>query len=331
MFYKKDLIKMSDIAPAWLAVGAGLIVVSLVSLLLISISVITREPVFPRSAVVKSPTPRTTVPSTARRTASPLPPIAERHPSPVLNSERTATVIRTPTAPRNIRTTPRTERTRDVCLYMVDSDGNKLRMLTDITEPIVDVAFFRDGLLVLLAYGNLIYLTKEDDDVLEYQLPATEYIIELVAFRDQLVGLSNDGRLFHFTFFDEDNYGWEPFFPDLEGIVSIHSTERGDILWVQYADYGVVYDTTGDVIARREFGGRSLHRVYGEDQNEYIDIDRSTHTGMVHSSGRGKIISNVYSGAWRDHEFVHISAEHYLQGVQKVRTIAGNLYYIIAV
>lgn len=211
---------------------------------------------------------------------------------------------------------------------MLDRAGNKLRLLQGVSEPVVDVVYFRDGLLVLLAYGNLVYLTKDGTEVLEYQLPATESITQLAPFNDQAIGLSEDGRLYKFTFFNEDNYCWDALLPALHDIVYVAGTDTGDILWVQTKDRGVAYDTTADVVDRQDYS-TDMVRVYGTDSNEYIDINRVETTGVVRSSGGTRTIEDVYTGSWRDHEFVRVSYEHTLAGVQRVRTIGGNLYYII--
>jgi hypothetical protein len=182
--------------------------------------------------------------------------------------------------------------------------------------------------LVLLAYGNLVYLTQEDDEVLEYQLPATEPITMLAPFGDTAVGLSEDGHLYQFTFFNEDNYAWDPILPTLHDIVYVCGTDVGDVLWVQTKDRGVAYDGTADVVDRQDYT-TDMVRVYGADCNEYVEINRAETTGTVRSSGGNERIEDVYTGSWRGHEFVRVSYEHYLAGVQRVRTVGGNLYYII--
>ena len=308
-----------------IALVSVVLVLSVVSIILVSVSMASSEPVIPTSAFRKSTTPRGAVPS------APLPapgPRSARHPTPRVSARGTATVIRMPTSPKQVRTTPRVRGAKMAKLYMLDREGNKLRLLQGVEEPVVDVVYFRDGLLVLLAYGNLVYLTKEGEEVLEYQLPATEPIHQLAPFNDQVIGLSEDGHLYQFTFFNEDNYAWDPVLPTLHDIVYIAGTDAGDILWVQTKDRGIAYDTTADVVDRQDYTSDTV-RVYGADCNEYIEIDRSTTTGKVRSSGGSQSIEEVYTGTWRDHEFVRVSYEHTLAGVLRVRTVGGNLYYII--
>jgi hypothetical protein len=308
-----------------IALVSIVLVLSVVSIILVAVSLASSEPVIPRSALKKSTTPRTTVPSAPPPAPVPRP---ARHPTPRVSARGTATVIRTPTSPKQVRTTPRVRGAKSNKLYMLDREGNKLRLLQDINEPVTDVVYFRDGLLVLLAYGNLVYLTKEGDEVLEYQLPATEPIIQLAPFNGQVVGLCEDGHVYQFTFFNEDNYSWDPVLPTLHDIVYIAGTDAGDILWVQTKDRGIAYDATADVVDRQDYTS-DVVRVYGADCNEYIEINRGETTGTVRSSGGSEKIEEVYTGAWRDHEFVRVSYEHTLAGVQRVRTVAGNLYYII--
>jgi len=304
-----------------------ILVVSVVSIILVAISILCAEPVIPRTALRRSATPIETLPV-------PLPvpvPRAPKHPTPQPEtSNTTSTIIRTPTSPRQVRRTPRSVVGGVLPkMYMLDNSGEKLRLLPDVTEPIIDVTYFRNGLLVLLAYGNLVYLTKDRDEVLEYQLPATENITHIVSFDEKVIGLSEAGKLFQFEFFNEDNYSWERFLPNVNNILYINGTQAGDALWVQSANHGVVYDTTYDVVERKDLPSNTL-RVYGTDSNEYIEIDRSATSGVVYSSGGSTRIGDVYDGAWRDHQFVKVAYSHYLQGVQRVRTIGGNLYYIIA-
>lgn len=308
----------------WIIVLVAIVLVlSVVSIILVSVSVASSEPVIPRSALRKSTTPKAAVPS------PPVPvPRPSRHPTPRVSARGTATVIRTPTSPKQVRTTPRVRGAKLAKLYMLDREGNKLRLLEDVQEPVVDVVYFRNGLLVLLAYGNIIYITKEGDEVLEYQLPATEDITMLAPFNDTVIGLSSDGRLYKFTFFHEDNYTWDPVLPTVDGITYICGTDMGDILWVQTKNYGVAYDTTADIVDRQDYR-KDMVRIYGADCNEYIEIDKADTTGIVRSSGGSEKIEEVYSGTWRDHEFVRVSYDHYLAGIQRVRTVGGNLYYII--
>lgn len=322
---------MVDVASVdksvWLVVVvSALIVLALVSLILVSVSLISTEPVLPRSAFrTPSPTPAATLPPTR---ADPVPRLSTRHPTPRVSARTTATVIRTPTAPKHVRTTPKTRGEKRAKLYMLDRQGTKLRLLPNIDEPIVDVAYFRNGLLVLLAYGNLVYLTQDQQEVLEYHLPATEPIVQLAFFNDHVVGLSSDGHVYQFTFFNEDNYAWDPILPTLHDLLYICGTETGDVLWVQTKDRGIAYDATADVVDRQDFSEDTV-RIYGTDCNEFLELHRATTSGVVHSSGGSQTIEDVYHGTWRDHEVVRVSYDHYLAGVQRVRTIGGNLYYII--
>lgn len=311
---------------AWIiALISVVLVLSVVSIIMVSVSLASSEPVLPRSALKKSTTPVDALPP------SPPPepvPRAARHPTPRVSSRGTATVIRTPTAPKRVRTTPRVKGAAIAKLYMLDRAGKKLRLLEGVSEPVVDVVYYRRGLLVLLAYGNLVYLTQDGDEVLEYQLPATEPIIMLAPFGENAIGLSEDGHLYQFAFFNEDNYAWEPILPTLHDIVYISGTDAGDILWVQTKNLGVAYDNTADVVDRQDYTTDTV-RVYGADCNEYVEINRAETKGTVQSSGGSERIDEVYTGSWRDHEFVRVSYEHYLAGVQRVRTVCGNLYYII--
>lgn len=308
-----------------IALISVVLVLSVVSIIMVSVSLASSEPVLPRSALKKSTTPVSALPQPPPPEPVPRP---ARHPTPRVSARGTATVIRTPTSPKQVRTTPRIRGEKVAKLYMLDRAGNKLRLLEGVSEPVVDVVYYRNGLLVLLAYGNLVYLTQEGDEVLEYQLPATEPITMLAPFGEGAIGLSEDGHLYQFTFFNEDNYSWEPVLPTLHDIVYIAGTDAGDILWVQTKDRGVAYDGTADVVDRQDYTTDTV-RVYGADCNEYIEINRSATTGTVRSSGGSERIEEVYAGAWRDHEFVRVSYEHYLAGVQRVRTVGGNLYYII--
>lgn len=307
------------------ALVAVAVVLAVTAVIVASISLATSEPLVPTRAL------RTPAEAVPRAQDIPPPrPVEARRPTPRASSRgTTGTVIRLPTSPKQVRTTPKSPGQKVAKLYMLDSKGAKLRLLENIAEPIVDVCYFNNGLLVLLAYGNLVYLTREGDTVLEYQLPATEPIICLSAFNGQVVGLSEDGHLYAFTFFNEDNYDWAPVLPGLGDITYINTSSKGDCLWIQTPTVGVAYDATADVIDREDLTKDTV-RIYGEDASEYITIDRSTTTGKIHSTSRSvETVDEVYTGTWLNHEFIRVGYDHYLSGVQRVRSIGPSLYYVL--
>jgi len=308
------------------ALVAVTLVLATVAIIVAAISLATSETFVPTRALK---TPAEAVP---RAQDLPTPRPAEARTTPRASARGTTnTVIRLPTSPKQVRTTPKTLGKPLPKLYMLDPQGNKLRLLQNITEPIVDVCYFNDGLLVLLAYGNLVYLTREADTVLEYQLPATEPITCLAPFNGQVIGLSEDGHLYAFTFFNEDNYDWAPVLPSVGDITYLNTSAKGDVLWIQTPTVGVAYDTTADVVDREELT-RDTVRIYGEDASEYISINRGATTGKIRSGARAvETVQEVYTGTWLNHEFIRVGYDHYLQGVQRVRTIGNRLYYVLQV
>jgi len=262
------------------------------------------------SAPSAQPAPKAAAP--APRAAAP------QRTARVARASSSARAVRMPTAPRQARTTPRVPGTVIPKLYMAGG----YRLLANITEPVIDVCSFRDGLLVLLVYGNMVYRTDEVD----YHLPATETIVSIVSFNNTVIGLSDDGRLFEFIFVSEDNYSWKPYLQSLSGIYYINATGTGDVLWVQMPEKGLAFDKTLDVVARKELTSDTV-RVYGTDLSEYIDIERGTCTGMLTD---GTSVPDVYDGAWQESVFWPTSYAQYEAGVQRVRSLFGTLYYVLA-
>lgn len=212
-------------------------------------------------------------------------------------------------------------------LYTIDPDGVKHRLLSNIVEPIIDVAPFRDGLLVLLNYGNMVYISHENDTIVEFHLPCTENINQLVAFAEEVVGLSMGGHLYKLRFFNEEDYEWQRVKTMVSDIIYISASEDQQTLFVKTAEAGLVYDNTWDVVARHDQDS-SVIRIYGFDENEYIDINQQ---GMMGQFDDGSPMENIYYGCFTNDGFVKVTYEHHLQGVQKVKCIGGHLYYIIQI
>jgi hypothetical protein len=234
-------------------------------------------------------------------------------------------IIKTPSKLlAQIKTTPLDVSGMTDKLYVIDDCGVKRRLIPSITEPVIDIADLDEGLLVLLNYGNLMYLTHDDENLLEYQLPATENITQLASFNGEVIGLHTDGRLFIFDFEDEDHYSWRQIIPSVKTAAYISSPQDGSCLWIQTNKESFCYDTTLDIVSREPLQGDSV-RIFGESLNEFITINRSSLIG----EGTLEKIENVYDGTFLNQEFVRISYDHYIKGVVKVKCIDGQLYYII--
>ena len=145
--------------------------------------------------------------------------------------------------------------TRDISglsdkLYVIDEAGEKHRIIPHIEEPVVDISYFNDGLLILLNFGNMLYLTHDEENLLEYHLPASENIIMITPYNDTVVGLGYNGRIYMFKFEDEDNYCWTPIITSVKNATYISSPIDGEHLWIQTASDAFCYDNTLDIISR---------------------------------------------------------------------------------
>jgi len=88
-------------------------------------------------------------------------------------------IIKSPSTKRKVKLTPRNPSGKSDKLFVIDEDGSKHRLIPSITEPVIDIAPYNDGLLIILNYGNMIFLNKEDTNFVEYQLPGTIDIISI--------------------------------------------------------------------------------------------------------------------------------------------------------
>jgi len=238
-------------------------------------------------------------------------------------------IIKTPSKLLSkLKVTPRSINDLVNKLYVINSDGSKHLLVPNITEPILDVCKFNDGLLILLNFGNLVYIVRENDNLLEYQLPASMDITMLASFNESVVGLGSNGRIYNFNFYDEDNYEWEQIITSVKDATYINAPTSGDCLWLQTPKSNLCYDTTFDIIHKQDIKTDEI-RIFGADSDEYIHINRSDQKGFMFGQGEETYIDDIYDGAFLDGELIKVSYDNFLKGVQKVRTIDGKLYYII--
>ena len=303
-------------------------VISIIAIILVSVAY-SQKPTSNSSSKAVRTKPATSASSSAPTTTTSLLPIASGPPPspPTVKSLSPRKIIKTPSVKRQMKTTPKDPSGYLDKLYVIDENNIKHRLIPKTTEPVIDIAYFNEGLLVLLNYGNLIFLKREKIDLIEYQLPGTVVIISIEAFNDCIIGLGQDGRLYQFNFENEDNYEWVPFFSSLKNVIYINAPTTQCLLFVQTATHSYVLDESYDIIEKYE-STPNLLRVYGNSVNQYAIINRSELT-VQFSDTSISIKQDVYDGAWHNDKFVTVSYDHYIQGIQKIKTIDDQLYYII--
>ena len=299
----------------------ALIVASVVSIILVIITIVLLA-VYLSKGSEQKPTPRkfTAKEINTDRIREP-PPREPKHQERNLKK-----IIKSPSTKRKVKLTPRDPSGKLDKLYVIDQDGTKHRMIPEISEPVLDIASYDEGLLVLLNYGNMMYLKKEDDKFIEYQLPGTIFILSIQAFNGEIIGLSQDGRLYGFVFFNEDNYEWKEILPTVHNAIYINSPDSQNLLYVQTSDQCMIFDTTLDLVHKQNCSSNII-RIYGEDETIYATVNKAELLAKLSDSEKTK--KNVYDGAWHNGTFVPVSHDQYLQGIQRVKSIDNRLYYII--
>jgi hypothetical protein len=211
---------------------------------------------------------------------------------------------------------------------MVDDKNEKHQLLKDVNDHIIDVAPFDSGLLVLLSYGNMLYISEENGQLIEYQLPVVDDIVPtlLVPFDDTVVTLADNGRLYEFEFFNDEQYSWIPILENITNATYIHSPHDGSLLWVQTPEKGMAYDTELNLVDSKPLGFDFV-RIYGPTSTTYMDVNRNQLSGR--SSTSSTPYTDVYTGTWTNQQFVKVSYNQVQDGVKQVRTIGGHLYYVI--
>jgi hypothetical protein len=239
-------------------------------------------------------------------------------------------IVKTPKRLTDLKRTPRSPTGRTDRLYVFDTDGNKSVLLPTVTEPVVDVAKYRDGLLVLLNYGNMIYLTTDPDtdQVIEYHLPSTQNIMMITPFKGTVVGLGYNGRMYIFDFYDENNYRWVQVFPSVSSASYISSPEDGSELFIKTSSSLLTFDGTMDIIANDDATKSDIIKVYGSTNKEMRYINRLGQTSHRSIDDR-EPETNVYDGCFASGQFIPVSYSEYSEGVLKCKSIDNQLYYII--
>lgn len=239
-------------------------------------------------------------------------------------------IVKTPKRLTDLKRTPRNPTGRTDRLYVFDTDGNKSLLLPTVTEPMVDVAKYRDGLLVLLNYGNMIYITTnpETEQMIEYHLPSTQNIMMITPFKGTVVGLGYNGHMYIFDFYDENNYKWAQVFPSISKASYISSPEDGSELFIKTATNLITFDGTMDIVANDDGTKSDIIKVYGSTNKEMRYINRLVQTSYK-SIDDSEPETDVYDGCFMSGQFIPVSYSEYSEGVLKCKSIDNQFYYII--
>ena len=278
----------------------------------------------PAISTAISTAPRgSTIFSRARRRATPqqqqqrapscnAPPPARPPPAPravnVPPSTPASRIVRS-SSRKAMRTTPSAAKDAPMGRLFMVAGQQRTRLLPDVSEPILDVAPFGDGLLILLAYGNMIYVTEENGNLIEYHLVAANNVVPtmIVPFDGTVIAVTESGRLFEFEFVNEDDYQWVPFLEQLSGVSYINSPACGSLLWAQTPSVGYLFNGDLTMLEQKPFDYDYI-RVYGNSPGYYMDINRTAVTGTRNAPEENpKSMDAVYGGAWLDREFVKMS------------------------
>lgn len=155
-------------------------------------------------------------------------------------------------------------------------------------SPVIDVCSYSSSTVFLLDDGNIIHENKT-----RIRVNNNIKLTRIASYDGYLYGISYDKKLYTLpnSYFATTSWmwslvGWAPI-----NIIQISTTLDSKYLWLQDNTKGYLYN---DKITKTvEISG--IKRVYGKDENNYIEIDNTRHTAMLYPN---KIhIKDIYDAA----------------------------------
>jgi hypothetical protein len=239
--------------------------------------------------------------------------------------------VRTPKKIGSVMKIPRSDSVKGR-LFSFNPDGSMKELLTTIPQGVLDLARFKEGMLVLLDQGDLVYISPDEEDKLvEYQLPGTVNISSLTTYQDEVYGLNSEGQIYKFVFFNEDNYDWERVTDIPPNVIYMNSTNDGENLWIQNNEgRGILYDESLDVIQNSPVNPEEI-RIYGDDVSSFIQINRNTRTAVLTQPDQEPVVlKDIHSGTFHNGKFVSNKYQQHANGIKMVKSLNGDhLYYIV--
>jgi len=157
---------------------------------------------------------------------------------------------------------------------------------------VIDISAFSNSVLYLILNGDIIREVDNLGTVKRTRIKNNVILSKIVSFAGELYGL-NSGILYQLSLdtFNSKRWIWRKSTIPLSGIVHVNATHSGNNLWIQNSDTGYLYDKSLNLISSQEF--INMIRIYGNDENRYIDINKIDNTAIIYPSRRR--LTNVYT------------------------------------
>jgi len=170
----------------------------------------------------------------------------------------------------------------------VEKNGNYYCKDSSHTSHVIDVCSYSDATIFLLNNGNIICERENNKKKMTNNI----ILIRITSFNGYLYALGKDKLLYILPndLFFSDIWIWNPIDWTPSEIIHISSTYNSEFLWIQTLDTGYLYDDIDHLIL--ECNNYKLKRVYGRNNETYIEIDNDKHTATIYPGK--KIVENIY-------------------------------------
>lgn len=199
-------------------------------------------------------------------------------------------------------------------------DGN---VINSNGTQVIDVMKFSSSTLYLLKSGNIIKEGNDGKIVVRSNITATAldrhmgYLYAVASGNLYILNMSTfSGMLWHWK-----KVEWAP-----ENIVYMSSTLDGHYLWLQTEMTGWLYDKNHNLVETVEVNG--MMRKYGNDNDQYVDIDTMNCMAVVTSDGEKNTFASVCDAViTNDGKLVSISQKE-IGKYAKIRLVNYVPFYI---
>jgi len=198
-------------------------------------------------------------------------------------------------------------------------NGNVTNYILDgIKDSVKDFTLRNGQLMILFENGNM-KLKKED----KYTLITSDIQMDEITNFNNFVYGNSDGIIYSLTQIKNGKAEWvqEDKFP--ENIVGWSKSGDGKYFWLQDVNNGYLFDMRLKLVDNVR---TNLTRIYGEDKNTYIEIDKERNNAVL--SENNIIIYDIVDGAFTENGLTKITSEQYKNGTLLVKNLDDNIYYI---
>jgi hypothetical protein len=208
--------------------------------------------------------------------------------------------------------------------------NNKIEIIDGKFEhsPVINVCSYSNATIFLLMNGNAICEIDGGSAKKRYRVTNSVVLRQMTSYDGYLYGVTIDNKLYTLPNSNFNNTNWIWNYVDWapDNTKHISSTHDASHLWIQTDLDGYLYGTSGCMISKISYKG--MRRVYGRDENHYIDIDGDKYKATINPGG--DVYDNIVDAALSYYDEIVAIHRSEVNEYRGVTIINWKPYYIRA-